>query len=74
MRDNLARTLHTWDGTLGATPGSSARVVPLSPGWKALLDRMLSIEYLGLRTVGNDLWLHIRLAAMGACDQVYEGV
>jgi hypothetical protein len=74
LRENLASTLQTWDGTLRATPGSSGRVVPLSAGWNALLDRMLSIEYLGSRTVGNDLWLHIRLAAKGACDQVYEGV
>ena len=66
--------MQSWDGTLRATPGSSGRVTPLSPGWKALLDRQLSIQYLGSQRVGNDLWIHIRLAAKGACDRTYEGV
>jgi hypothetical protein len=74
LRDNLASTMQTWDGTLRAAPGYSSRVTPLSPGWKALVDRQLSFEYLGSRRVGSDLWLHIRLAAEGACDQKYEGV
>ena len=73
LRDNLAHTMQSWDGTLRATPGVSGRVTPLSPAWKALTDRQLSFEYLGSRRVGNDLWLHIRLAAKAACDQVYEG-
>jgi len=68
-------TLQSWDGTLRATPGPSGRVTPLSPGWKALLDRQLNIQYLGSRRVGNELWLHIRLAAKpGECGQTYEGV
>jgi hypothetical protein len=74
LRENLAYTMQTWDGTLRATPGVSGRVTPLSPAWKALTDRQLSFEYLGSRRVGNDLWLHIRLAAKAACDRVYEGV
>jgi hypothetical protein len=74
LRENLASTMQTWDGTLRATPGSSGRIIPLSPGWKALLDRELSVEYLGSRRAGNDLWLHIRLAAKASCDRVYEGV
>jgi hypothetical protein len=74
LRDNLASTMQNWDGTLRATPGSAGRVIPLSAGWKALLDRTLSIEYLGSRTVGKDLWLHIRLTAKSACDQQHEGV
>jgi hypothetical protein len=74
LRDNLASTMQNWDGTLRATPGSTGRIVPLSAGWKALLDRVLSIEYLGSRRVDNDLWLHIRLAAKSACEQTYEGV
>lgn len=53
LRENLASTMHTWDGTLRATPGAPGRVMPLSPGWKALLDRMLSIQYLGVTDVGG---------------------
>lgn len=68
-------TLQSWDGTLRATPGRTGRVTPLSPGWKALLDRQLSIQYLGSRRVGDELWLHIRLAAKASeCGQTYEGV
>jgi hypothetical protein len=74
LGEHLPHTLQTWDGTLRATPGPSARVTPLSSGWKKLLDRQLSIQYLGSRRVGNDLWLHIRLAAKANCDQTYEGV
>jgi hypothetical protein len=74
LRDHLAHTMQTWNGILRATPGVTGPVTPLSPEWKALTDRQLSIEYLGSRRVGNDLWLHIRLAAQAACGQVYEGV
>ena len=74
LRENLAHTMQSWDGTLRATPGLSGRVTPLSAGWKALLDRQLNIQYLGSRRIGNDLWIHIRLAAKGGCGQVYEGV
>ena len=74
LRDNLAHTMPTWDGTLRATPGTSGRITPLSPGWKALTDRPLSVQYLGSRRVGNDIWLRIRLAAKGPCDQTYENV
>ena len=74
LRDHLAHTMQTWNGTLRATPGVTGRVTPLSPEWKVLTDRQLSIEYLGSRRVGNDVWLHIRLAAQAACGQVYEGV
>jgi hypothetical protein len=74
LRENLAYTLQTWNGTLRATPGSSGRVIPLAPGWKALLDRQLNIDYLGSQQVGTDLWIRIRLTAEGACGQIYEGV
>ena len=74
LRDRLAHTMQTWDGTLRETPGASGRIVPLGEGWKALLDRQLSVEYLDSRRVGNDLWIHIRLPSEGACDQKIEGV
>jgi hypothetical protein len=74
LRENLPHTLQSWDGTLRATPGRSGRVTPLSSEWKALLDRQLNIEYLGSRRVGDELWLHIRLAAKNGCDQTYEGL
>jgi hypothetical protein len=74
LRERLANTNQGWDGILRATPGASGAVTALSSGWKALLDRQLSVEYLGSRRVGNELWLHIRLAAKSACDQTYEGV
>jgi hypothetical protein len=72
--EKLAHTMQSWDGTLRATPGLSGRVTPLSSGWKALTDRQLSFEYLGSRRVGSELWLHIRLAAKGSCDQIYDDV
>jgi len=74
LGENLAHTLQSWDGTLRATPGTSGKVTPLPSGWKALLDRQLSVDYLGSQRVGNDLWLHIRLAVKGGCDHTYEGV
>jgi len=55
LRENLPYTLQSWDGMLRATPGRSGRVTPLSSGWKALLDRQLSIQYLGSRRVGDEL-------------------
>jgi hypothetical protein len=74
LRDHLAHTLQSWDGTLRETPGLSGKVVPLSQAWKALLDRQLSIEYLGSRRVGNELWIHIRLPSEGGCGQKIDGV
>jgi hypothetical protein len=74
LRENLAHTMQTWDGTLRATPGPSGRITPLSPGWKALTDRQLSVQYLGSQRVGNDMWLRVRLAAKAACDRTYENV
>jgi hypothetical protein len=71
LRDSLPHTLQTWDGTLRAAPGPSGRLTPLPSGWKELLDRQLSVQYLGSRRVGADLWLHIRLAAKAACDHSY---
>ena len=62
-----------WDGIVRAAPGPTSAVTPLA-GWRDLLDRGLSIQYLGSRRVGKDLWIHLRLAAKGACDQMYEGV
>jgi hypothetical protein len=74
LRKHLPFTLQGWDGTLRATPGVSGKVTPLSSGWKALLDRQLSVEYLGSRRVGNELWVHICLAKNAPCDFTYEGV
>lgn len=74
LRERLAHTLQGWDGTLRATPGVTGKVTPLPSGWKALLDRQLSVEYLGSRRVGTELWVHIRLAAKAGCDFTYEGV
>jgi hypothetical protein len=74
LRERLAHTLQTWDGTLRETPGSSGRIIPLGAGWNALLDRALSIEFLGSRRAGNDVWIHIRLLSETACDRKLEGV
>ena len=74
LREHLAHTLQGWDGTLRAAPGASSAVTPLSSGWRDLLDRSLSVQYLGSRRVGNDIWLHIRLAAKAECDQIYPRV
>jgi hypothetical protein len=74
LLDKLAHTMQSWDGTLRATPGLSSTIVKLSEGWKELLDRQLSIKYLGSRRVGSDLWIHIRLLAESECDQKHEGV
>ena len=74
LRERRAHTLQTWDGTLRETPDSSGRIIPLSAGWRALLDRELSIEFLGSRRAGNDVWIHIRLPSEGACDEKVEGV
>jgi hypothetical protein len=74
LNKHLAYLPQGWDGVLRETPGTAGRLKPLTPGWRALLDRGLSIEYLGSQRVGNDLWVHIRLAAKASCDQVYEGV
>lgn len=74
LREHLAHTLQTWDGTLRATPGAFGKVTPLSDGWKALLDRQLSVDYLGSRRVGGELWVQIRLTSEGACGQKRDGV
>jgi hypothetical protein len=74
VRDSLPNLLEGWDGTLRVSPSQTAAVTPLSSGWRKLLDRSISVEYLDSRRVGGALWLHIRLAAKAACDHVYEGV
>ena len=74
LAQKLPDILQGWDGTLRAAPSPSGPIAPLSAGWRALLDRSLSAEYLGSQKVGNDLWIHVRLAAKAACDHTYEGV
>ena len=74
LRQHLAHTMPNWNGTLRATPGPFGRLIPLSSGWKEVLHRQPSIEYLGSRRVGSELWLHIRLIAKPECGQIYEGV
>ena len=74
LREYLAHTLQGWDGALRATPGPSGKLTPLPSGWKALLDRQLSVDYLGSRRIGNGLWVHIRFAAKSSCDFTYKGV
>ena len=74
LGEHLANIPQGWDGVLREKPGTASTVKPLTSGWRALLDRGLSVEYLGSQRVGNDLWIHIRLAAKAACDQTYEGV
>jgi hypothetical protein len=73
LRERLAYILQGWDGTLRETPGVSGNVRPLSSGWKGLLDRQLSIDYLGFRRVGGDLWIHVRLITE-VCGQLLQGV
>lgn len=73
LREKLAYPLQSWDGTLRQTPGASGAVTPLTSGWKAQLDHQLTIEYLGSRRAGDDLWIHIRLI-VDVCDQKPEGV
>ena len=74
LREHLAHTLQGWDGTLRAAPGASSALTPLTSGWRDLLDRSLSIQVLASRRIGNEVWLHIRLAAKAGCDQIYPGV
>jgi len=73
LRDHLTHTLPHWDGTLRATPGPSGLLIPLSSGWKEVLHRQPSIQYLGSQRVGRELWLHIRLIAKPECGQTNEG-
>ena len=74
LRDRLAYILQGWDGTLHETPGASGTLIPLSEGWKELLDRGLDVDYLGSRVAGNDLWIHIRLITEGVCGKKLDGV
>jgi hypothetical protein len=74
LRENLAHTLPGWNGILRETPNVSAKITPLTEGWHELLERSPSVEYLGSRRVGKDLWIHIRLLTEGPCDQKLEGM
>jgi hypothetical protein len=73
LGERLSYILQGWDGTLRETPGASGRVIPLSPGWKASLNRQLNTEFLGARRAGNDLWIHIQLITE-RCGQSLAGV
>ena len=74
LRENLAHTLPGWDGILRETPNASGNIRPLTAGWQELLDRQPSVDYLGSRRVGRDVWIHIRLLTEGPCDQKREGM
>ena len=74
LEDQLPAILQGWNGTLRAAPGFTGAVTALPDGWKDLLDRTLSAQYLEAQRVGNDIWIHVRLAAKASCDQIYEGV
>jgi hypothetical protein len=74
LREHLSHTMPSWNGILRATPALSGRVIPLSSGWKEVLHRQPSIQYLGSQKVGSELWLHIRLIAKPDCGQIHEGV
>ena len=70
----LPYMLYGWDGILRATPSATGKVVPLTQGWSELLDRAPSIEYLGSRRVGGELWLHIKLITDRDCREKLEGM
>ena len=74
VKEKLPYLLQGWNGTLRATPSASSKVIPLTAGWKALLDRGPNIEYLGSRRVGGELWLHITLTTEPRCGDTPEGV
>lgn len=67
LKEQLAYVRNEWDGTLRATPSHSGKVTPLTKGWSELLDRAPSIEYLGSRRVGGELWVHIKLVTESIC-------
>ena len=73
LRENLAHMLPGWDGTLRETPNMSGKIRPLTPGWHELLERQPSVEYLGSRRVGKDLWIHVKLLTE-TCDEKLEGM
>src|SRR5688500_7131406 len=73
LRENLAHMLPGWDGTLRETPNMSGKIRPLAPGWHELLERQPSVEYLGSRRVGKDLWIHVKLLTE-TCDEKLEGM
>lgn len=74
VKEKLPYALQGWNGTLRATPSASGKVIPLTAGWKELLDRGPNIEYLGSRRVGGDLWLHITLTPEPRCGDTPEGL
>ena len=74
LRERLAHTLPGWNGILRETPDASGKITPLTAGWHELLERQPSVDYLGSRRVGNDLWIHIRLLTEGPCGQKLEGM
>ena len=74
LREKLAHTLQDWNGILRETPNVSGTIAPLTKGWHERLDRQLSVDYLGSRLVGKELWIHIRLLTEGPCGQKLEGM
>lgn len=74
VREKLPHMLPGWDGILRQTPSTSGTITPLTAGWHELLERQPSVEYLGSRQVGKEVWIHIRLLTEGPCGQKLDGM
>jgi hypothetical protein len=70
--DHLTYVKKGWDGRLWRTPGDSTST-PVPPAWKPYLDDNATIEVLGVRRTGQDVWIRIRLVT-DDCEGTIDGV
>ena len=73
LHERLAYVQQGWDGALRQTPGLSGKLTPLPVGWSAQLDQTIGITYLGSRSIGKELWIHVQLMTE-QCSRTVEGV
>ncbi|HET9468640.1 MAG TPA: hypothetical protein VFO48_09520 [Vicinamibacterales bacterium] len=74
VRERLSYVSYEWDGILRETPRASGRVVPLTAGWKELLNCAPGIKILDQRRIGREIWLHIELITDARCGDPLEGL
>lgn len=72
LPDKLGYLRPRWDGRLWHTAGSGA-AIRIPSQWKQHLGEEIPIEFLGVRRVGGDTWMHIRVTTE-RCGRTLAGV
>lgn len=72
LTDRLAYLRAGWDGRLWTSPEAKAPQ-PATAAWRKIASDEVVIELLGVRRLGNVVWIRVRTLSANACDPDFPG-